>query len=131
MNTINLQLQQELDEYLDNKTEFSTYYPNMNILVSNLYKEQLKQVLKVLDHGNENSSKSFKLYLDTVIINMHSKIKKYKQSIYFTNENVKDIDNQGFMIPFYIDQKKDFYVILGLIEKKPQGNNVENSNSSI
>jgi len=55
------------------------------------------------------------MYLDTIIINMHTKVKKYKQSIYFDNENIKDIQNQGFTIPFYIDEKKKVYILLGIV----------------
>jgi hypothetical protein len=46
---------------------------------------------------------------------MHTKAKKYKRSIYFDNENIKDIENQGYTIPFYIDEKKSLYVLLGLL----------------
>ncbi len=112
------QLQQELDNYMDKKVEFTSYYPNMNIFISNLYKDQLQEVLKGLDETTSGSAKSFKLYLDTVIINMQSKIKKYKQSIYFKNENIRDIENQGYLIPFFIDETKECYVILGLIKQE-------------
>lgn len=131
MDMINSKLQQELDNYVNNKSGFLPYYPNMNILISNLYKEHLDAVLKLLEEENPKSSKSFKLYLDTIIINMHSKIKKYKQSAFFTNEHVKDIENQGYLIPFFIDEQKDIYVILGLVKNQSQSNSVINSNSSI
>lgn len=114
MQNIELQLHKELENYIDNKVEFSPYYPGMNILFSNLYKNQLQEILKLLEENKANV-KSFEMYLDTIIINMHTKIKKYKQSIYFDNENVKDIENQGYTIPFYIDEKKKVYVLLGVV----------------
>ncbi len=116
MQNIKLQLHKELDNYIDNKGEFSPYYPGMNILYSNLYKEQLKETLRVLKEEDEANARSFELYLDTIIVNMHTKVKKYKQSIYFGDENIKDIENQGYTIPFYIDEKKNVYVLLGLIK---------------
>lgn len=109
-----LQLHKELENYIDDKVKFSLYYPGMSILASNLYKEQLKEILKLLEEENASSAKSFELYLDTVIVNMQTKIKKYKQSIYFNDENIKDIENQGYRIPFYIDEKKKVYVLLGI-----------------
>lgn len=131
MQTIGLKLQRELDDYLDNKIEFSPYYPNMNILISNLYKEQLGEVLVYLEEKDKASAKSFKLYLDTIIINMQSKIKKYKPSVYIEHKNVKDIENQGYTIPFFIDEERKVYVILGLIKNELEENSVMNSNSTI
>jgi len=119
---IKSQLQKSLKDYRDNKSEFSPYYPGMSILSSNLYKEQLKEILKLLAEENTANAKSFEMYLDTIIINMQTKAKKYKQSIYFNEENIKDIENQGYTIPFYFDEKKKVYVLLGLIntQQTPQ-----------
>ena len=118
MQNIKLRLHKELENYINSKVEFLPYYPGMCILSSNLYKEQLKEILKLLEETNASNAKSFELYLDTVIINMQTKIKKYKQSIYFDDENIKDIENQGCTIPFYIDEKKKVYVLLGLLNTK-------------
>jgi len=95
----NIKLQNELNRYKSGESEFIPYYEGMNILSS-----------------NESDAKSFKMYLDTVIINMHTKAKKYKQSIYFENESIKDIVNQGYHIPFYIDEKRSVYVLLGIVK---------------
>jgi len=113
-----LQLQTEFENYLNGKGEFSPYYPGMNVLTSTLYKEQLKEILKLLEEENSADAKNFELYLSTIIFNMHTKVKKYKQSIYFDNVNIKDIDNQGYTIPFYIDEKKNTYILLGLVRSE-------------
>lgn len=86
----------------------------MNILSSKLYQAQLKSILASFA---KEDIKSFKLYLDTIILNMPSKVKKYKQSVYFDNEKIKDIEHQGYTIPFYIDEAKETYVVLGIIKK--------------
>jgi len=112
----NIKLQNELNRYKSGESEFIPYYEGMNILSSSLYREQLKEILKILKEENESDAKSFKMYLDTVIINMHTKAKKYKQSIYFENESIKDIVNQGYHIPFYIDEKRSVYVLLGIVK---------------
>jgi len=117
-NDIKKQLQSELDNYLQNKGDFSQYYPGMKTLSSSLYKKQLKDALELIKKQNETSVSNFELYLDTIIINMHTKIKKYKKSIYFDDENIKDIQNQGFTIPFYIDEKKNLYILLGLVNSQ-------------
>jgi hypothetical protein len=117
MKNIKVQLQKELDNYIEGKSEFMPYYEGMNILSSTLYKKQLEEILKPLREENESDAKSFKMYLDTIIINMQTKVKKYKQSIYFENENIKDIKNQGYTIPFYIDENRKTYVLLGIVKE--------------
>lgn len=90
----------------------------MRILNSPLYQDQLKSILApVLEHNLQNA-KSFKLYLDTIIINMPSKAKKYKRSIYFDDDNIRDIEHQGYTIPFFMDEANSTYVILGIVETR-------------
>jgi len=112
---VNEQLQRELDNYLNGEESFSPYYPGMNVLSSKLYKTQLIEVVKLVKKQDNADLKDFELYLDTIIVNMHTKVKKYKKSIYFDNENVKEIQNQGFTIPFYIDEEKNQYILLGIV----------------
>jgi len=112
---IKKQLHSELDNYLKSNGNFTSYYPGMNVLSSKLYKEQLQEALALVKEQDPANVSHFELYLDTIIINMHTKVKKYKQSIYFDDENVKDIQNQGFTIPFYVDEEKGIYVLLGIV----------------
>lgn len=110
------QLEKELDKYLKKEIKFLEYYPGMNVLSSTLYKKQLEDALEFIKNDTEVDASSFKLYLDTIIVNMHTKIKKYKKSIYFDNENIKDIQNQGFTIVFYRDEKENFNILLGIVK---------------
>ncbi len=118
LNDAQKQLQNELVKYLENKDGFLPYYPGMNVLSSDLYREQLKEAIELVKKQNEADVRNFEMYLDTIIINMHTKLKKYKKSIYFDNENIKDIQNQGFTIPFYVDEKEKAYVLLGLVNSQ-------------
>lgn len=90
----------------------------MQILCTDLFEEQLKNILQKFAEENLSATKNFKVYLDTVIINIPTKAQKYKKSIYFNDENIKDLEHQGFVIPFYIDQASDNYLILGIMEKQ-------------
>lgn len=113
-----MKLQQELDNYINSASKFTPYYKTMKQIVSStLFDEQLQEIVSSLEKEDSNSAKSFKLYLDTVIVNMQSKITKYKPSMYFEDEKVKDIENQGFVIPFYTDEKEEIYVLLGIGKK--------------
>jgi len=117
-NNVTKQLQDELNRYLEDKVDFPPYYPGMQILSSDLYREQLKEALEIINKQNEADVRGFELYLDTIIVNMQTKLKKYKKSIYFDDENIKDIQNQGYTIPFYIDEKKKVYILLGLVKSQ-------------
>lgn len=114
-------LRQELNKYLDSKAQFPPYYASMkHILCSTLFTQQLQEIMYGLEKEDTKSAKGFKLYLDTVIINMQSKIAKYKPSVYLNSENVKEIENQGYVIPFYSDESKETYLLLGIFKKDDQ-----------
>lgn len=116
-----IKLEKELNRYLKSKNEYSPYYKSMKQIVNSpLFEEQLKEILDGLEKEDGTRAKSFKLYLDTVIINMQSKIAKYKPSAYFEGEKVKEIENQGYVIPFYIDEVHETYALLGIIKKDDQ-----------
>jgi len=90
----------------------------MQILCTPLYETQLKEILGKFSTEDFNATKSFKLYLDTIILNIPSKASKYKQSIYFDDESIKDIQHESYTIPFYIDKEHNNYLILGIFEKQ-------------
>lgn len=90
----------------------------MNIVCSSLYETQLKSILEEFAKKSLKKTKNFKLYLDTIILNMPTKAKKYKKSIYFdNNDDIKDIEHEGFTIVFYTDNSNDTYLVLGIIKK--------------
>ncbi len=90
----------------------------MNIVASELYEAQLKDILDEMITIDYKVAKNFKSYLDTIIINIPTKYNKYKKSIYYDDDNVRDVVHGGFVIPFYVDESNDTFVILGIVEKK-------------
>jgi len=89
----------------------------VNIICSELYEKQLKEILESLVKEDFKATKSFKLYLDTLILNMPTKVKKYKTSIFFDDKNIKDLECQGYTIPFLVDEENDVFVVLGIVKK--------------
>ena len=89
----------------------------MQILCTNIFENQLKNILEKFAKEDISATKNFKIYLDTVILNIPTKAQKYKESLYFDNENIRDVEHQGFIIPFLIDEEKDTYLVLGIVEK--------------
>jgi len=89
----------------------------MKILCSELYEKQLKEILITIASLDYNAAKNFKLYLDTIILNVQTKARKYKQSMYSDNENIKDIEHNGYTIPFLFDEQNDTYLMLAILKK--------------
>ena len=89
----------------------------MNILCTPLYEKELKSILQKFSSEDLAATKSFKLYLDTILINIPTKVNKYKKSIYFDDESIKDIPHEKYTIVFHIDENTKTYLILSIIEK--------------
>lgn len=90
----------------------------MNILVSPRFSNELKAIMTRLHTQNPAEAKRFKLYLETILLNLPSKAHKYKPSIYFDTDTVRDIEHQGYTIPFYNDSENSTFVILGIIDNR-------------
>ena len=91
----------------------------MQILCSSSFEKQLKEILSEYAKEDFAATKNYKMYLDTIILNMPTKVQKFKKSIYFDDENIKDIEHQGHTIPFYYDPKKEVYLLLGIVKNTP------------
>ena len=89
----------------------------MTIVCAPQFEASLKEILEPLSQNNPKAAKDFKMYLDTIIINIPTKVKKYKPSIYFNDESIKDIEFEGYTIPFIYDESKEFYALLGIVKK--------------
>ena len=89
----------------------------MEILCSELYEKQLQEILKPIADNDISHAKYFKMYLDTLIVNIPTKAKKYKKSIYCDDENIKDLEYENYTIVFYIDDSNTAYIILGIVKK--------------
>jgi len=90
----------------------------VNILATELFETQLKGLLEEFAEKDFTATKSFKLYLDTIIINIPTKSAKYKKSIYFDDDAIKDIEHEEYTIVFYEDKTKENYLILSILKKK-------------
>ncbi|MDF1878047.1 hypothetical protein JHD46_00175 [Sulfurimonas sp. SAG-AH-194-C20] len=90
----------------------------MNILCTPLYEQQLKVILQNYAQEDFTATKKFKLYLDTILINLPTKANKYKKAQLFDDENIKEIPHENFHVLFFIDKLSDTYLILTILAKK-------------
>jgi len=89
----------------------------MNILCTPLYEKQLKEILSTYIEEDFTATKKFKLYLDTILINLPTKANKYKKAKLFDDEDIKEIPHENFNILFFIDKISDNYLILSILPK--------------
>ncbi|MDF1877391.1 hypothetical protein JHD47_06130 [Sulfurimonas sp. SAG-AH-194-L11] len=90
----------------------------MNILCTPLYEKQLKVILNDYAQEDFTATKKFKLYLDTILINLPTKADKYKKAQLFDDEDIKVIPHENFNILFFIDKISDNYLILAILAKE-------------
>ncbi len=88
----------------------------MEILSSELYEKQLKEILEPMIQDDISFAKKFKIYLDTLIVNIPTKAKKYKKSIYFNDENIKDLEYENYTVIFCIEDNNTSYILLGIVK---------------
>lgn len=89
----------------------------MQIQCSALYEKQLKEILASIAEVNIASAKNYKMYLDTLIVNIPTKAKKYKKSIYFDDENIKDLQHEEYTIVFVVEDNYASFSILGIVKR--------------
>jgi len=89
----------------------------MKIVTTKLFEQQLEKILELIIEQDATAAKNFKSYLDTIILNIPSKEKKYKKSLYFDNDNIKDVYFQGCVVVFHVDKERDEYLIMGITSK--------------
>ena len=89
----------------------------VQILSTKSYETQLKVILEKFLLEDMQATKKFKLYLDTILVNLPTKVNKYKASPLFDNENIREIPHEGYRIIFFYDKDKNNYLIMGIIEK--------------
>jgi len=89
----------------------------MQILCTPSYETQLKAILKKFLLEDFDATKKFKLYLDTILVNIPTKAHKYKQSILFNDANIKEIPHEAYNVIFFHDKTNNNYLIMGITEK--------------
>ena len=90
----------------------------MNIFCTPLYEQQLKIILEKQSKEDFEATKKFKLYLDTILINLPTKANKYKKALLFDDEDIKEIPHEEFNILFFIDKISGHYLILAILPKQ-------------
>ena len=86
-----------------------------------LYKSEsfvckLSDILTFISKDSKANAKNFKNELQESLISIQYMPYKYRKSIYFDDENIRDFIFKGYCIPYHIDEKNDQIILLSIIK---------------
>ena len=92
----------------------------MRIFRNEEYKFELQNILRYIANDKIGASRGFKKELDREIRDIPNFPYKYRKSIYFDDENIRDMIFRGYTVNYKIDLDKDIVYILSIFnQNKP------------
>lgn len=81
------------------------------------YRNNLFQILDYIAQDKFSASEKFKNELDELINNLPTFPYKYKKSIYFNNDNIRDMVYKGYTIIYRVNLEKNTIYIIRIFNK--------------
>jgi len=86
----------------------------MEIIRSKKYTLSLQNIITYISKDSKTRAFNFKNELDEVVNNLVNMPYKFRPSIYFKDENKRDLIFKGYTIVYKIDEPKDTITIIGI-----------------
>lgn len=86
----------------------------MQIELSQAFIAQLQTLLEFIAQDSVENALKFECELLERIENLDSMPRKYRQSIHFSNPNIRDFIFKCYVVPYLIDSANNTLVILGI-----------------
>jgi len=86
----------------------------MKIVRSRKYTQSLQDVLRFIALDSTQRALRFKDELDKHINDLDNMPFKFRKSIYFENENIRDLIFKGYTIVYKIENEKQTITIIGI-----------------
>jgi plasmid stabilization system protein ParE len=86
----------------------------MHIIRSDKYILALQDIITYISKDSKARAFNFKSELDNTINDLVHMPYKFRQSIYFTDESIRDLIFKGYTIAYKIDETKDTIVVIGI-----------------
>ncbi len=90
----------------------------MRIIRNKKYTFTLKSIIKYISLDSKNRAISFKSEIDKQINNLVYMPYKCRKSIYFKDDNIRDLIYKGYTIVYKIDRDKETIAIIGMKKYK-------------
>ena len=93
----------------------------MQIIYKKSFENQLLHIIDYIAKDKISASISFANELEKLILLIPDNPFKYKKSIYFENENIRDMSFKGYTITYKVNLGKDLIEVLRIFNRnKPQ-----------
>ncbi|MFA6740342.1 MAG: type II toxin-antitoxin system RelE/ParE family toxin [Arcobacteraceae bacterium] len=86
----------------------------MQIIRDINYLQKLQSIMEFIAQDSVNQAIKFQVELDEIINDIPHMPFKYRKSIYFNNNNIRDLIFKGYIIPYKIDTTKNQIIIIGI-----------------
>ena len=86
----------------------------MQIIRDEKYTLKLQSILLYIATDNLSEALQFQLDLDHLIDNLPWMPYKFRKSIYFEDDNIRDLIFKGYVIPYKIDNDLNTITIIGI-----------------
>jgi len=84
------------------------------------FKKQLRKVYDFISFDSKYYAKKFNKNLQQKVEALPHMPYKFRQSIYFDDEQIRDLIYKGYTIPYLIDEENKIIVLLGIIKYKKE-----------
>jgi len=86
----------------------------MYIIRSFKYIASLQKIMNYISKDSKNRALEFRNKLENQINNIILMPYKCRKSIYFKDENIRDLIHKGYTIVYKVDEKADTIIIIGI-----------------
>ena len=76
--------------------------------------------MRFISYDSKNRALAFKNKLDNQISNILDMPYKCRKSIYFDNENIRDLIYKGYTVVYKVDEEKSTITIIGIKKYKAE-----------
>lgn len=89
----------------------------VRVLQSELFLNQLNHILDFLAEYSQNSKNEFKNELLGSLLELDFMPYKFRKSLSFDDNNIRDFIFRGFVIPYLIDKESDVILIIAIFRE--------------
>ena len=90
--------------------------PDLIVLRSDSFTNSLFNILIYIAHDSKNRARQFNKTLQASLKDLPNMPYKFRKSIYFENENIRDYVFMGYCIPYVIQKEQNRIVLLDIIK---------------
>ena len=88
----------------------------MIIEKSKKFDKNLNEILDYIATDSLSKAIEFITQLEEKLLTLHHLPHKFRKSIYFNDDNIRDYIFKGYVIPYFIDNEHKKIVLLGIVK---------------